>query len=93
MGGDSADDKPHSSDWRTFFSEKRTVSARGCQFNVYTAGPNKPSADGQQAPVLFCVHGGGYTGLSFALIAEELRDECAAFSLRMCMPAACCAAL
>ena len=76
VGGGSAEEKPHSSEWRTFFREKRSVSVRGCQFNVYLAGPEKAASE-EQTPVVFCVHGGGYTGLSFALVAEELSQECA----------------
>lgn len=69
----AADDKPAkkvSGDWKDFFSETKTVyvASRGCTFNVYIAGDH--------GPVLFCLHGAGYTGLTFALIAEELSKEC-----------------
>jgi protein phosphatase methylesterase 1 len=36
-------------------------------FHVYLAG--------SQGPVLFCLHGGGYTGLSFALVAGKTREK------------------
>lgn len=70
----TVDDKPGkkvSGDWTDFFSEKKSiyVKSRGCTFNVYIAG--------HQGPVLFCLHGAGYTGLTFALVAEELSKECA----------------
>lgn len=77
---DSTDsEKKASSDWRDFFDEKVQVhvASRRCTFNVYTAGPSKAPAEGTKRPVLFCVHGGGYTGLSYALISEGLKDECA----------------
>lgn len=79
VAADSNDSKPHSSDWQDFFDAKRSVSTRGCTFNVYLAGPRKPSPEGQ-TPVVFCLHGGGYSGLSFALVAEKLREECASSS-------------
>lgn len=68
----TADDKPAkkvSGDWEDFFSEKKSVyvASRGCTFNVYIAGDH--------GPVLFCLHGAGYTGLTFALVAEELSKE------------------
>jgi protein phosphatase methylesterase 1 len=30
---------------------------------------------GTQGPVLFCLHGGGYTGLSFALVAGKMKEK------------------
>jgi protein phosphatase methylesterase 1 len=73
------DHKKVSSDWRDFFHDQKDVHVpeRQCTFHVYTAGPKSPPEDGHTVPVVFCVHGGGYTGLSFALLAEGLRDECA----------------
>ena len=76
---DSGDTKKTSSDWRDFFDDKQEVqvASRACTFNVYSAGPKQAPADGHKVPVVFCVHGGGYTGLSFALLAEGLKEECA----------------
>ena len=37
---------------------------------IYTAGA--------QGPVLFCLHGCGYTGLTWALVAAAVKDRCAA---------------
>jgi hypothetical protein len=74
LGADDSDSKPHSSSWKDFFDEKCSVYTRGCTFNVYVAGPRKATTEGQ-TPVVFCLHGGGYSGLSFALVAEELREE------------------
>eukprot|EP00892_Ulva_mutabilis_P009563 jgi/Ulvmu1/697/UM010_0069.1 len=69
---DAEEDKPAkkvSADWRDFFSEQKSVyvQSRGCTFNVYTAGDH--------GPVVFCLHGAGYTGLTFALLAEELSKD------------------
>lgn len=59
--------KKVSSDWRDFFTKQEQVHTRGCRFNVYMAG--------DKGPVVFCLHGAGYTGLTFALVAEELSSE------------------
>jgi hypothetical protein len=36
-------------------------------FRVYTAG--------SEGPVVFCIHGGGYTGLTWSLMAAHLKDK------------------
>nr|TKW04541.1 hypothetical protein SEVIR_7G117100v2 [Setaria viridis] len=56
-------------DWSAYFDEERSVAIPGTDdvFNVYTAG-----SDG---PVVFCLHGGGYSGLSFALAARQMKDK------------------
>lgn len=36
-------------------------------FNVYTAGTS--------GPVIFCLHGGGYTGLTWSLVAKNLKGS------------------
>lgn len=75
---EEVEEKQISSNWKDFFDEKRSVHvpSRRCTFNVYVAGPRKPTAaEDHKTPVIFCIHGGGYSGLSFALVAEELRDE------------------
>ena len=68
-----------SSDWRDFFDDKKSVAVpdRQLTFTVYTAGPKQAPEEDHKTPVIFCLHGGGYTALSFALIAEDLRDKCA----------------
>ena len=65
-----------SSDWRDFFARQEQVHTRECTFNVYVAG--------EKGPVVFCLHGAGYTGLTFALVAEELSTECASPSQQHC---------
>lgn len=46
---------------------------------MYTAG--------DKGAVVFCIHGGGYTSLTWSLVAQQLKDRCGAPF------AACCAAL
>lgn len=36
-------------------------------FNVYSCGSS--------GPVVLCIHGGGYTGLTWSLVAEKLKDK------------------
>ncbi|XP_066348971.1 uncharacterized protein [Miscanthus floridulus] len=72
-------------DWSAYFDEERRVAIPDtddvfnpnllgterlrccCCFNVYTAG--------SEGPVVFCLHGGGYSGLSFALAASRMKDK------------------
>lgn len=42
------------------------LRSRQLDMNVYSAGP-------PDAPMLLCLHGGGYTGLSWGVLAAELR--------------------
>lgn len=58
------------SSWQNFFSRKITCPVRGGEFRVYLSDP-KP--DG---PLIVCLHGAGYTGLSWALVAAELNGFC-----------------
>lgn len=66
-----------SGDWKAFWDNRQhvEVSERKASFQVYTAGSS--------GPVLFCVHGGGYTGLSFSLIADAMKDRCALLCSRL----------
>lgn len=56
--------------WSDYFDAQQEVHCpeRGATFHVYTAGSS--------GPVVLCLHGGGYTGLSWALIARRLKDKC-----------------
>ncbi|CAD6260783.1 unnamed protein product [Miscanthus lutarioriparius] len=56
-------------DWSAYFDEERRVAIPDTDdvFNVYTAG--------SEGPVVFCLHGGGYSGLSFALTASRMKDK------------------
>jgi protein phosphatase methylesterase 1 len=54
--------------WSDYFTERLVVPVpeRGITFNVYAAGP--PDA----AVTFLCLHGGGYTGATWALVARAL---------------------
>nr|XP_027094859.1 protein phosphatase methylesterase 1-like isoform X1 [Coffea arabica] len=56
-------------DWAGYFDREDDVSIPGSNdvFHVYLAGT--------QGPVIFCLHGGGYTGLSFALSASKIKEK------------------
>ncbi|KAL3513350.1 hypothetical protein ACH5RR_026067 [Cinchona calisaya] len=56
-------------DWSGFFDREDDVCVPGSNdvFHVYLAGT--------QGPVIFCLHGGGYTGLSFALSASKIKEK------------------
>jgi len=56
--------------WDKYFdkSEDLELHDREGSFRVYTAGTS--------GPVVFCLHGGGYTGLTWALFAAHLKGEC-----------------
>ncbi|XP_027150654.1 protein phosphatase methylesterase 1 [Coffea eugenioides] len=56
-------------DWSGYFDREDDVSIPGSNdvFHVYLAGT--------QGPVIFCLHGGGYTGLSFALSASKIKEK------------------
>lgn len=47
--------------WEEFFDEKRSVVVDECQFNVYLKGTT--------GPLFYLLHGGGYTGLTWACFA------------------------
>lgn len=52
--------------WPAYFDDCLSVCcpSRNAVFNVYIAG--------SQGPVILCLHGGGYTGLSWSLVAARL---------------------
>ncbi|XP_058090080.1 uncharacterized protein LOC131236713 isoform X2 [Magnolia sinica] len=56
-------------DWKGYFDQEEDVTIAGSNdvFHVYTAG--------SQGPVVFCLHGGGYSGLSFALAASKIKEK------------------
>jgi len=55
--------------WEGHFDEELKVAIPDSDdvFHLYLAG--------SEGPVVFCLHGGGYTGLSFALIAGKMKDK------------------
>eukprot|EP01025_Chloroclados_australasicus_P032633 TRINITY_DN3306_c0_g2_i1.p1 TRINITY_DN3306_c0_g2~~TRINITY_DN3306_c0_g2_i1.p1 ORF type:complete len:384 (-),score=35.81 TRINITY_DN3306_c0_g2_i1:81-1115(-) len=55
--------------WNQFFDEIKYVEIEGRgKFKIYCAGC--------EGPVIYCVHGGGYTGLTWALLAQNLKHRC-----------------
>ncbi|KDP45618.1 hypothetical protein JCGZ_17225 [Jatropha curcas] len=62
-------------DWKEFFDREQDVSIpnKNDVFHVYMAGT--------EGPVVFCLHGGGYSGLSFALSASKIKEKVRVVSL------------
>ncbi|XP_073013715.1 uncharacterized protein [Typha latifolia] len=56
-------------DWSGYLDEEEDVRIQGSDnvFHVYKAG--------SEGPVVFCLHGGGYSGLSFALSASRIKEK------------------
>ncbi|KAF1861274.1 hypothetical protein Lal_00014000, partial [Lupinus albus] len=55
--------------WSDYFDKEDDVSVPDSNnvFHVYMAGT--------EGPVVFCLHGGGYSGLSFALAASKIKEK------------------
>ncbi|XP_048130724.1 protein phosphatase methylesterase 1 isoform X3 [Rhodamnia argentea] len=55
--------------WNEYFDreEDLVIPESNDSFHVYTAG--------EEGPVVFCLHGGGYSGLSFALSASKIKEK------------------
>ncbi|ESW29004.1 hypothetical protein PHAVU_002G036200 [Phaseolus vulgaris] len=56
-------------DWSLYFDREDDVAIPESNdvFHVYTAGT--------EGPVVFCLHGGGYSGLSFAVSANKIKEK------------------
>lgn len=56
-------------DWSGYFDKEEDVTIKGSNnvFHIYEAG--------SEGPVVFCLHGGGYSGLSFALSASKIKEK------------------
>lgn len=56
-------------DWTGYFDEEDDICIPDTEnvFHVYKAG--------SKGPVVFCLHGGGYSGLSFALSAGKIKEK------------------
>ncbi|KAJ0960426.1 hypothetical protein J5N97_001753 [Dioscorea zingiberensis] len=56
-------------EWSSFFDKEEDVAIPGSNdvFHIYSAG--------SEGPVVFCLHGGGYSGLSFALAASKIKEK------------------
>ncbi|KAJ8758566.1 hypothetical protein K2173_000287 [Erythroxylum novogranatense] len=64
-------------DWRGFFDQEDDVSIPNSNdvFHVYTAGT--------EGPVVFCLHGGGYSGLSFAISTSKIKEKARVVAMDM----------
>ncbi|CAN1309884.1 Protein phosphatase methylesterase 1, partial [Linum perenne] len=64
-------------DWKTFFDREEDIHIPNSEdvFHVYVAG-----SDG---PVVLCLHGGGYSGLSFALSAAQIKEKARVVAMDM----------
>ncbi|XP_008795303.1 probable protein phosphatase methylesterase 1 [Phoenix dactylifera] len=56
-------------EWSDYFDKEEdvTIPETNNVFHVYMAG--------SKGPVVFCLHGGGYSGLSFALSASKIKER------------------
>lgn len=59
----------HLTTWDQYFDTAKDLQLHHRQgtFRVYLAGT--------QGPVIFCLHGGGYSGLTWALLAKQLKGS------------------
>ncbi|KAJ8493781.1 hypothetical protein OPV22_015502 [Ensete ventricosum] len=62
-------------EWSDYFDREDDVKVPGSDnvFHVYMAG--------SEGPVVFCIHGGGYSGLSFALAASKIKEKARVLSM------------
>ncbi|KAE8684450.1 Phosphatase methylesterase 1 isoform 2 [Hibiscus syriacus] len=65
----SSSEKYSPLDWSDYFDREEDVSIPDSDdvFHLYMAGT--------EGPVVFCLHGGGYSGLSFALSASKIKEK------------------
>ncbi|EOA20969.1 hypothetical protein CARUB_v10001304mg [Capsella rubella] len=65
----SSSEKYSPVEWESYFDKEDDVSITGSDdvFHVYMAGT--------EGPVVFCLHGGGYSGLSFSLVASKIKEK------------------
>ncbi|KAF6159705.1 hypothetical protein GIB67_029963 [Kingdonia uniflora] len=63
--------------WSGYFDKEVDVRIAGSNdvFHVYMAGT--------EGPVVFCLHGGGYSGLSFALAASKIKEKARVVAMDM----------
>ncbi|XP_050517786.1 protein phosphatase methylesterase 1-like [Diabrotica virgifera virgifera] len=50
--------------WSEYFEKEELIQLANGEFHVYTKG--------SEGPILLCLHGGGYSGLTWALFAQEV---------------------
>ncbi|GBG87772.1 hypothetical protein CBR_g45928 [Chara braunii] len=63
--------------WGMFFEESKDIvlTKTGDKFHVYTAG--------KDGPVVFCIHGGGYSGLSWGCSAVRMKEKARVVAMDM----------
>ena len=68
-------------EWTSYFDDKRHITIDDNTFCLYTR-----HADESSAPVLFFLHGGGFSGLSWAVLSKAVtglvRCQCIALDIR-----------
>jgi len=68
-------------DWTTYFDEKRLLNIDENQFCLYSR-----NAKDRSLPILFFLHGGGFSGLSWAVLSKSVtnlvRCQCFAVDIR-----------
>nr|POF22794.1 protein phosphatase methylesterase 1 [Quercus suber] len=64
-------------DWSAYFDREDDIRIKDTEnvFHVYMAGT--------EGPVVFCLHGGGYSGLSFALAASIIKEKARVVAMDM----------
>ncbi|XP_060516070.1 protein phosphatase methylesterase 1 [Cylas formicarius] len=50
--------------WTDYFDSEEYIETSTCKHHIYSKG--------NQGPIIFCLHGGGYNGLTWALFAKEI---------------------
>nr|CAH7753241.1 unnamed protein product [Callosobruchus chinensis] len=50
--------------WSNYFDKEETIETSKGKFHVYSKG--------SEGPILLCLHGGGYSGLTWALFTDEV---------------------
>ncbi|CAN7116490.1 hypothetical protein HID58_010553 [Brassica napus] len=65
----SSSEKYSPVEWTSYFDKEDDVSIPGSNdvFHVYMAGT--------EGPVVFCLHGGGFSGLSFSIVASKIKEK------------------
>ncbi|VVB08682.1 unnamed protein product [Arabis nemorensis] len=65
----SSSEKYSPVEWTNYFDKEDDISIPGSNdvFHVYMAGT--------EGPVVFCLHGGGYSGLSFSIVASKIKEK------------------
>ncbi|XP_010542734.1 PREDICTED: protein phosphatase methylesterase 1 [Tarenaya hassleriana] len=65
----NSSDKYSPVEWSSYFDKEEDISVPGSNdvFHVYMAGT--------EGPVVFCLHGGGYSGLSFSVAANQIKEK------------------